>query len=93
MNIVEIISTVGFPIVCVIGMGFFIKSVYDMMIVKNSEREDKLYKVISDSQILNSKLSDNNEQFAEVLRAYKADLEVIRTDVSEIKYYFQNRKD
>ena len=89
---VEIISTVGFPIACVIAMGFFIKGVYDMMVTKSADREEKLYQVITDAQALNCKLSENNEQFAEVLRAYKADLEVIRADVSDIKDYFRSER-
>lgn len=90
---VSIITQVGFPIACVIALGFFIRSVYDTMVEKTGAREDRLYQVIADAQAQNQQLSAINAEFAEVLRAYKADLEVIREDVSEIKDYFRLEKE
>lgn len=89
---VTLITQVGFPIACVIALGIFIRTVYDTMVEKSGEREDRLYKVIAEAQAQNQQLSAINAEFAEVLRAYKTDLEVIREDVSEIKDYFRQER-
>lgn len=89
---VEVITQVGFPIACVIALGFFIRNVYNDMIVKTGAREEKLYKIIVDAQAQNQELAATNAEFAEVLRCYKADLETIREDVSEIKNYFKSER-
>lgn len=89
---VTLITQVGFPIACVIALGIFIRTVYDTMVEKSGEREDRLYKVIAEAQAQNQQLSAINAEFAEVLRAYKTDLEVIREDVSEIKDYFKQER-
>mgnify|MGYP007057696341 CR=1 FL=1 len=92
MDIINIISTVGFPITCVIALGWFIRNVYDTMVTTTTNREEKLYKVIADAQAHNEVLTETNAEFAAVLRAYKADLEIIRNDVSEIKEHFREER-
>lgn len=91
-TVVPLITQVGFPIACVIALGFFIRSVYDTMVEKSGAREERLYKVIADAQAQNQRLSDINAEFADVMRAYKADLEKIKEDVTDIKEYI-NRKE
>jgi hypothetical protein len=92
MDVVQIITQVGFPIFCVLALGWFIRNVYDMMVEKSGEREERLYQVIVETQAQNQQLASINAEFAEVLKAYKADLETIREDVSEIKDYFRTEK-
>ena len=74
MDVVQIITQVGFPIFCVLALGWFIRNVYDMMVQKSGEREERLYQVIVDAQAQNQQLAATNAEFAEVLRAYKEDL-------------------
>ena len=74
INLVEAITTVGFPIVCVIAMGWFIYKIYQ----KSIDREDELREEIKESQKINSK-------FAEIINRYSLELSEIKNDVKEIK--------
>ena len=72
--LVELIPTVGFPIVCVIAMGLFIWKIY-----KASEtREAKLMVEITENRKI-------NEQAIETIAKYAENLETIKTDINEIK--------
>lgn len=80
-----LITTLGFPIVCVIALGWFIWKIWNNSIERNEKREEKLYEVIEKAQAQNEKLSETNAQFVTVLNTYKSDLESIKNDVTEIK--------
>lgn len=73
-TIVELITTVGFPIVCVIAMGWFIYKIYQ----KSIDRENELREEIKENQKINGK-------FAEIINRYSLELGEIKTDVKEIK--------
>lgn len=45
-EIVQMISTVGFPIIAVLGMGYFYFVMWKTQDARNSEREDKLMALI-----------------------------------------------
>ena len=79
------ISQLGFPIVMVIAMAYFIWKLWEKSQQQNENREEKLYSVISKAQEQNEKLSATNAEFVQVLTSYKDDLDDIREDVSEIK--------
>lgn len=83
------ISTLGFPIVCVLFLGWFIWKIWMSQQDQNKEREDKLYEYIGKAQTVNEQLTKTNSEFVEVLNSYKSDLETIKNDVTEIK---QNMK-
>lgn len=72
--IIEVISTVGFPIACVLALGFFIWKVYQA----SEKREEKLMNEIKESRTINGK-------FAELIAGYEVKLDEIRTDVKDIK--------
>ena len=73
-TVIEIISTLGFPIAAVIAMGFFIWKIY-----KRSEiREDNLQEEIRENRKING-------QFAEIIRQHTTELTEIKADVKEIK--------
>lgn len=80
-----IITTVGFPIFCVLALGWFIYHAYEKMAKRNEEREDKLYTALKEAQDQMDKVTDTNAQFVEILKSYKTDIEDIKTDVTEIK--------
>lgn len=82
------ISTLGFPIVMVIALGWFIWKLWTKSQEQNEKREDKLYQVIEKAQEQNEELSDTNSQFIKVLTDYKTDLETIKNDVAVIKSQF-----
>lgn len=86
---IELISTLGFPIACVIVLGIFVFKIYKDTTKENKEtitevqarskeREDKLYSFIEDSAAVNAK-------FAEIIARYETKLDEIKQDVKEIK--------
>ena len=79
------ISTLGFPIVCVLFLGWFIWKIWMSQQDQNKEREDKLYEYIGKAQAVNEQLTKTNSEFVEVLHSYKSDLDTIKNDVTEIK--------
>lgn len=88
-TIQSLISTLGFPIVCVIFLGWFIWKIWTEQQDMNKQREDKLYEYLGKAQIVNEELTKTNSEFVEVLHSYKSDLDTIKDDVTEIK---QNMK-
>lgn len=72
--IVELISTVGFPIALVIALGFFIWTIYKQSVV----REEKLMAEITENRLINQK-------FAEIIGQYEITLGDIKTDIRDIK--------
>lgn len=79
--ITQLISSVGFPIVACIALGFFIYRLFQ----DAKGREEKLIVAIKDTNDINRELTKTNSEFVKVLDAYSADLESIKSDVEEIK--------
>lgn len=91
--IVELIPTVGFPIVCVIAMGCFIFYVYKRQAEENKaniqliqstskEREDKLYNEIKENREINAKAIETIAKYAEKLDIIQSDVNEIKTDIT-----------
>lgn len=80
-----LITSVGFPIVCVLALGWFIYIAFQKFTANAEKREDKLYAIIADAQATNEKLLQTNSEFVLVLDTYKTDLVAIKEDVAEIK--------
>lgn len=78
--IVELIGTIGFPIVCVIALGWFVWHIYKQSVV----REEKLMEEITENRMVNQK-------FAEIISDYKVELTEIKTDVKDIKDVIYNQ--
>lgn len=72
--IVELITTVGFPIVCVLALGWFVWHIYKQSV----ERENKLMTEITENRLINQK-------FAEIIGQYEVKLDEIKSDVKDIK--------
>lgn len=85
----SLIASVGFPIVCVIALGWFIYKAFEKFTANAEKREDKLYTIIAEAQSTNEKLLETNSEFVGVLDAYKQDLVDIKNDVAEIKENFK----
>ena len=86
---IEIISTLGFPIACVVAMGAFIFHIYKQTTKENAEnmekvqarckeREDKLYDELALSREVNGKA-------IETIARYADKIDVIQNDISDIK--------
>lgn len=72
--LVELIPTLGFPIVCVVAMGIFIWKIY-----KASEnREAKLMEELTENRKI-------NEQAIQTIAKYAENLEIIKNDITDIK--------
>ena len=84
-TIQTLVTSLGFPIVCVMALGWFIYEAFEKFTAQSEKREEKLYTVIAQAQETNERLSNTNAEFVSVLNTYKSDLEDIKADVSEIK--------
>jgi hypothetical protein len=80
-TIQTLITSVGFPIVCVLGMGFFIWQIYKQSV----KREDKLYTQVEESREVNAKAIDTIAKYAEKLDTIQQDVKEIKNDVISIK--------
>lgn len=80
-TIETLITTIGFPIVCVLGMGFFIWQIYKQSV----KREDKLYTQVEESREVNAKAIDTIAKYAEKLDTIQQDVKEIKNDVISIK--------
>ena len=87
--IAELVPTLGFPIICVIGLGWFIYKIYGDTTQQNAdnmaavqerckEREEKLYQQIEKAQEING-------QAISTITLYAEKLETIQEDVKDIK--------
>lgn len=73
-TIIEIISSLGFPIAAVVALSWFVYKIY-----KRSEvREDELREEIRENQKINGR-------FAEIIQQHSTELKEIKKDVKEIK--------
>ena len=76
--LIELLPTLGFPIVCVIAMGVFIYIIYKNTTKDSKDREEKLNQIIIENQVIINDAIDTIAKYAEKL-------EVIQNDISEIK--------
>ena len=93
--LLELIPTLGFPIVCVIAMGAFIFYIYKQTTKENAanmekvqerckEREEKLYQEIKENREINAQAIATIAQYAEKLDVIQEDIKEIKTDVTKL---------
>ena len=75
-----IIAEVGFPIACVIALGFFVWKLYQQSV----ERENKLYEEIDASREVNAKAIETLAIYSEKLGTIQSDIAEIKSDVAVI---------
>lgn len=91
----DLVSTVGFPIVCVFGLAWFALHMVNRMSEQNEknmekvqarcqEREDKLYEEIKENREVNAKAIETIAQYAEKLDTIQTDIKDIKTDITII---------
>lgn len=88
----NVISTVGFPIACVIALAFFIYKAWDDMSKKSAEREEKLYAMLASAQNSIDEAIETNGKFLSQLEVMQGNLNDISSDVDDIKDYLQLNK-
>ena len=84
-TVTELIATLGFPIVCVLALGFFVWNIYKQSII----REEKLMGEITENRLVNEKAIETIAQFAERFTHIEGDVAEIKGDVLEIKQKMQ----
>ena len=89
---VNVISTVGFPIACVIALGFFVYKSWNDISNKFTEREEKLYSMIASSNNLIDNALETNAKFLAQLEVMQGNLNDISKDVDDIRNYLQLNK-
>lgn len=75
--IVELISTVGFPIALVLALIWFIYQIYK----QSEKREDELREEIKENQAINAEAIKTLALYAERLDVIQNDVEEIKTDI------------
>lgn len=76
----DMISTLGFPMACVIAMGWFIFKIYK----KSEKREDALRAQIVESQRVNAEAIHTITLYAERLTVIEEDIKDVKHDVSTL---------
>lgn len=80
-GILELISNLGFPIACVVFLGFFVWTIYKQSVA----REDRLMNEIAENRAVNEKAIDTIAKYAERLSHIEDSITEIKTDVIVIK--------
>ena len=91
----ELISTLGFPVFCVIALGYFSFYMVKKTNEQNAEnmekvqgrcqeREDKLYEEIKENREVNAKAIETISKYAEKLDVIQHDVSDIKTDITII---------
>lgn len=100
-TITELVTTLGFPIACVVALAAFIFYVYkrqseiaaaNMEKVETcaKEREDKLYNEIALNREINGKAIETIALYAERMGTIEDNVEDIRNDITVIKEKLSN---
>lgn len=95
-TVTQLVTSLGFPIVCCLGMGYFIFTIYKNTTAENKEnmeavqarckeREEKLYEEIKENRAVNAKAIETIALYAERLDAIQHDIQDIKTDIIVIK--------
>lgn len=79
----QIISSVGFPIFCVLAMGIFVWKAFNMVMTNNKEREAKLYDTIAEIRGQLKEASATNASFVKILENMSKDIEDIKDKIKE----------
>ena len=80
-TITQLIGTLGFPIVCVIALGFFVFKLWQ----QSAKREEKLMENIAECRLVNEKAIETIALYADRLTHIENNVEAIKNDVVAIK--------
>jgi chromosome segregation ATPase len=83
--IVELIGTLGFPIVCVLCLAIFVYKIWKQSV----EREKVLMEEITENRLVNEKAIETIALYAERLTHIEGNIEEIKTDVIQIKEHMK----
>ena len=91
-TITQLITTLGFPIVCCVALGWFVYKFYTdstkqnaenmaKIQAKNQEREDKLYQEIKECREVNATAIATIAKYADNITEIKSDIQVIKEHI------------
>ena len=81
MALIELIPTLGFPIIMCIALGFFVYKLWQ----QSASREEKLMTEITENRLVNEKAVETIAKFAERFTHIEEDVAEIKSDVILIK--------
>lgn len=84
-TILNVFQTVGFPIACVICLGWYLKNYIDKVERQNEERETNYRKLISAIQEEKKNLIELLNSYKESMSKIADKLDSVSTDIVEIK--------
>lgn len=87
-----LITSIGFPIFCVLALGFFIYKSYEQIEKRNEGREEKLYTMLANSQSAIDNAIETNAKFVAQLESMQNNVNRISDDVDDIKEYLKLNK-
>ena len=82
---INVLQTVGFPIFCVLALGFFIYTAYKKITEDTKEREEKLYTMLANAQNTINSAVENNAKLASQIEIMEKNIEKISDDLDNIK--------
>lgn len=85
MDWIQIISTLGFPIACVIALGYFVWVFTNKIMTENKEREAEYVKMMTRTNDLLSDCQETNKRFVAQLESMQGNFEQMKEDVDDIK--------
>lgn len=88
----SLITSIGFPIFCVLALGFFIYKSYEQIEKRNEGREEKLYTMLANSQSAIDNAIETNAKFVAQLESMQSNVNRISDDVDDIKEYLKLNK-
>lgn len=83
--VVDMISSIGFPIAIVLVLGWFIYKIYNDTTTQGKQREEKLYQEIDKNRQINEKAIETIQLYAERLTHIEENVLEIKDDVIAIK--------
>ena len=82
-EIVNLITTLGFPIVCVIGCAYFINYIIKAEREENQKREEKYIETINKFSLVLEKVNDNLSAINKRLEYFENKLDEVTCDIAK----------
>ena len=82
-EITKLITTLGFPIVCVIACGYFINYIIKAERDENQKREEKYIETINKFSLVLEKVNDNLSAINKRLEYFENKLDEVTCDVTK----------
>lgn len=85
MNYVELISTLGFPIVCCVAVGYVFYQMLNKVLADSKERENNLMKLTREISLKIAELGQIIDKNTENISIMNERLEKLNEEIKEIK--------